>query len=62
MKRLDWEDGLVLVGALLVLVAIYWMYGAAGVVGTVGLLLLTAGVGVAIWRQEQGKRNNNSGK
>lgn len=53
VAMMDWEDALVAVGLMLLIVAAYLAYGWAGVIGFVGLILVTVGAWVAIWRREQ---------
>lgn len=52
---MDWEDLLIVVGVVLLVAAAWLMYGLAGVLGFLGIVLFTTGLWVAVWRYEKNK-------
>lgn len=48
---IDWEDGLILLGVICVVVAVWLAAGVVGLLGLVGAVLIWVGVAVALWRK-----------
>lgn len=50
---IDWEDGLIGLGAICVVLAVWLAAGMVGLLGLVGAVLIWVGVAVALWRRSR---------